>query len=161
MLWFQQSLCVVPAHQALHVYMGWCVCDVPVPFHAVVDLGGFSGFILCENNAAALGVEGFCQFCSVCSCNDSISGSIWGRTGKPFPRCLWSSLQKASLVLVLLRCICQHQWQWMFEYSEKEQNNLWVMLLNDQVKFFYRNPALGKSCSIEGNTLSLADSFGW
>lgn len=74
MLWFQQSLCVVPAHQALHVYMGWCVCDVPVPFHAVVDLGGFSGCILCENNAAALGVEGFCQFCSVCSCNDSISG---------------------------------------------------------------------------------------
>lgn len=41
-----------------------------------------------------------------------------------FQGVLWSSLQKASLVLVLPCCISQHQWQWMFEYSKREQNNL-------------------------------------
>lgn len=63
-----------------------CVCDLPVPFCAV-DLGGLSGCILCESSAAALAVESFCQFCSVYSCNDSISGSVWGTTGKPLQRC--------------------------------------------------------------------------
>lgn len=87
-------------------------------------------------------------------------GASEGEQVNPFQGVLWISLQKASLVL-LLRCISQHQWQWMFEYSKKEQNNLGVTLLNNQVKFFYSSPALGKSCSIGGNTLSLADSFGW
>ncbi|KAF2985468.1 hypothetical protein EK904_000129 [Melospiza melodia maxima] len=63
------------SHQALHMYVVWGVCDVPMPF-AAVDLGGLSGCILCETSAAVLGVEGFCQFCSVCSCNGSISGSL-------------------------------------------------------------------------------------
>lgn len=79
-----------------------------------------------------------------------------GQQVNPFKGVLWGSLQKASLVLVLLCCIYQHQWQWMFEYAEKEQSKLWIMLLNDQVTFLYSNPALGRSCRIGGNTLSLS-----
>lgn len=67
--WFQQSLLFLSTAHLGGLVRVKCQCNFTLLLNCA--LGGFSRCILFENDAVNRSLQGFCQFCSVCSCNNS------------------------------------------------------------------------------------------